>query len=63
MSDCKFCECEFSQGIEHTVCTNEELKRINKSKNGKNIPCVKTSRTTCGNFEPKDTDSKEETEK
>lgn len=50
MNDCKYCKHEVSDGIIHEICTNEELKTINKSED-KNIPCIGTD---CGKLEKDD---------
>lgn len=56
---CKYCETEISEGIEHEICTNENLKKINKSGN-KNIPCVGSK---CGRFEKIEKNQTEEINK
>lgn len=48
MNNCKYSKIEVVDGIKHEICTNEELKELNKS-NGKNIPCMKN----CGKVEEK----------
>lgn len=39
MNNCKYCKIEVTDGHEHTYCSNEELKKINKSKED-DIPCL-----------------------
>ena len=55
MKDCKFNKDEVSNGIEHEICSNEEMKELNKS-NGKDIPCMGKR---CGKFEQKDNELQE----
>ncbi len=48
MDNCKFRKIEIVDGIKHEICTNEDLRDLNKA-NGKNIPCMKK----CGKLEEK----------
>ena len=56
MDNCKYNKNEIVDRIKHEICSNEELKELNKS-NGKNIPCMGSR---CGRFEEKDDKHKEE---
>jgi hypothetical protein len=57
MNDCKYCKNEIIDGIKHEKCTNEDLKKFNKS-DGKDIPCMGKS---CGvSTEAKNETSEEE---
>ena len=47
MSDCKYRKNEVTDGIKHEICTNAELKEINKSSSN-GIPCMNNQ---CGKFE------------
>lgn len=49
MNNCKFSKNEVVDGIKHEICTNKELKRINKS-NDKDLPCIGNG---CGKSEEK----------
>lgn len=40
MNNCKYLKVEVIQGIVHLFCTNESIKKANKSKSNK-IPCIK----------------------
>ena len=50
MNECKYSNDKTVDGIEHEICTNEELKELNKSSDA-NIPCMGSQ---CGKFEKKD---------
>ncbi|MBR4790718.1 MAG: hypothetical protein IK024_07470 [Treponema sp.] len=49
MDNCKYSKNKIVDGFKHEICSNEELKKLNKS-NGKNIPCMGRE---CGKFEEK----------
>ncbi|MBQ9494905.1 MAG: hypothetical protein IJR50_04620 [Treponema sp.] len=49
MDNCKYSNNVCIDGIKHEICSNEELKTINKT-DGKNIPCMGPK---CGKFEEK----------
>lgn len=49
MDNCKYSNNVYIDGIKHEICSNEELKTINKT-DGKNIPCMGPK---CGKFEEK----------
>lgn len=49
MNDCKYCEIEISDGIEHISCQNEDMKQINCT-SSKSIPCIGTK---CGKYKCK----------
>lgn len=49
MDNCIFRKNEIVNGIKHEICTNEDLKKINKS-NDKDLPCIGNG---CGKFEEK----------
>lgn len=55
MDNCKYNKNEVVDGIKHKICSNEDLKELNKS-NGKNIPCMGRK---CGKFEEDDNSQKE----
>ena len=46
MNDCKYYKSEISNGIIHEFCLNDELKKLNKSKE-KEPHCIKN----CGKYE------------
>lgn len=48
MNNCKYRKNEIVNDIKHELCTNEELKKLNKSE-GKDIPCIQ--KFNCGKFE------------
>ena len=48
MNDCKYCKIEVANGIEHEICLNDEMKKIQKTE--ENIPCITKN---CGHFEKK----------
>ena len=58
MNDCKYLRCEVVDGIKHEFCCNEEMKKVNKSKE-KDIPCIKV--LNCKMFEPLSNTEKEVT--
>ena len=55
MDNCKYNKNEVVDGIKHEICSNGELKELNKS-NGKNIPCIGRK---CGKFEENDNNQEE----
>ena len=50
MDNCKYSKNEIVNVIKHEICSDEDLKELNKS-NGKNIPCMGSK---CGKFEEND---------
>lgn len=55
MDNCKYRKNEIVNGIKHEICSNEDLKEVNKS-NGKNIPCMGKE---CGKFAERDNNQDE----
>lgn len=55
MNDCKYCKKENSDGIEHVICLNEEIKVINNSEE-KDIPCMGVK---CGKYIKNDEEDKQ----
>ena len=52
MHNCRYSNDKIVNGITHEKCSNEEIKKINHSKN--DIPCIGKS---CGMFEANNVDN------